>query len=199
MWALRICIAALASALCLPGALHAAPRDCRAMLNGVEIGLSYDDADPEIWSSVRDRRLTRRATCPGKAVIAYMMPGLRAGDRAMFCAVYDDKTGDYRTVAEGPRDAYGHCAKPSRACRIVNATKDEALAIGALGRDMALKGVNSARNSAGALILSGKASALAGALGEAGGAAAAVLSAPGALAGAAASVVVVGGAVYVCG
>jgi hypothetical protein len=128
-----------------------------------------------------------------------MMPGLSDGERAMFCAVYDDGEGQYRTVAEGPRDAYGRCAKPSRACRFVNATKDEVLSIGALGRDMAVAGVQSARNSAGALVLSGKAGVLAGALGEAGGAAVAALTAPGVLAGAAASVVVVGGAVYVCG
>lgn len=189
---------ALAGLLSLPGVLAAEERSCKAMLNGVELALGYD-SDAEVWSSFRERRLTRRTTCPGKVVIAHMLPGLSDEERAMFCAVYDDKAGEYRTVAEGPRDGYGRCDKPSRACRMVNATKREALEIGAMGRDMALSGVKSAGNSAGALVLSGQASALAAALADAGGAAAAALSAPGVLAGAAASVVVVGGAVMVCG
>lgn len=195
---MRAILFALAGILSLPGVLAAEERSCKAKLNGVELNLSYD-TDAEVWSSFRERRLTRRSTCPGKVVIAHMLPGLGDEERAVFCAVYDDKADEYRTVAQGPRDGYGRCDKPSRACRIVDATKREALEIGALGRDMAVSGVKSAKSSAGALVLSGKASALAGALAEAGGAAAAALSAPGVLAGAAASVVVVGGAVYVCG
>ncbi len=182
----------------VPGALSAETRECRANLNGVEVALSYEDS-AEIWSSFRERRLTRRSTCPGKVVIAHMLPGLSEAERGTFCAVYDDKADEYRTVAVGGRDGYGRCDTPSRACRIVTATKDEALRLGAMGTDMAVAGVKSAKNKAGALVLSGKAGVLAGALGEAGGAAAAALAAPGVLAGAAASVVVVGGAVYVCG
>lgn len=182
----------------VPGALSAGMLDCRATLNGVEVVLSYEDS-AEVWSSFRERRLTRRSACPGKVVIAHMLPGLSAAERAMFCAVYDDKADEYRTVAEGPRDGYARCERPSRACRMVNATKAEVARLGALGHDLAIEGVKSARTSAGALVLSGQASALLGALGGAGGAAATALSAPGVLAGAAASVVVVGGAVYVCG
>ncbi|MCA0271695.1 MAG: hypothetical protein LCH69_06465 [Proteobacteria bacterium] len=188
----------LAVALGLASEAGAKERDCTARLNGIDLALRYDDK-ADIWSSFRERRLTRGPACPGKVVIAHMLPGLSDGERAMFCAVYDEDAKEYRTVAEGPRDGYGRCDQPSRACRMVNATKTEALEIGALGRDMALAGVKSARTSAGALVLSGQASALAGALAEAGGAAAAALSAPGVLAGAAASVVVVGGAVMVCG
>lgn len=195
---MRTILFALAGILSLPGVLAAEERTCKAKLNGVELTLSYD-TEAEVWSSFRERRLTRRATCPGKVVIAHMLPGLGDEERAVFCAVYDEKADEYRTVAQGPRDGFGRCDKPSRACKIVNATKREALEIGALGRDMAASGVKSAKSSAGALVLSGRASALAGALAEAGGAAAAALSAPGVLAGAAASVVVVGGAVYVCG
>ena len=189
-------IMALAGAFAAPGALCAETRDCRARLNGVEVALSYEDG-PGIWSSFRERRLTRAATCPGKAVIAHMLPGLSEEERAGFCAVYED--GEYRTVALGPRDGYARCDRPSRACRMVNATKEEALRLGAVGRDLAADGVRAAKGRAGALVMSGKAGALASALGEAGGAAAAALSAPGVLAGAAASVVVVGGAVMVCG
>ena len=193
LWAIII------AAACLPVAAHAAPQECQANLNGVEIGITYD-REAEVYSSFREKRLTRRKTCPGAVVIAYMMPGLSDEERAMFCAVYDRKADEYRTVAEGTRDAYGRCEAPkSRACRIVDATKEEALQIGALGKDVAALGVKAARNKAGALVLTGKASAVAAALGEAGGAAAAALSAPGVLAGAAVSVVVVGGAVYVCG
>lgn len=181
---------------CAAGPAVAADRDCRANLNGVEVTLTYDDT-ADVWSSFRERRLTRRSACPGKVVIAHMLPGLSEAEREPFCAVYED--GEYRTVAQGDRDGYARCAKPSRACRMVNATRDEAVRLGALGRDMAVDGVKAAKGKAGALVLSGKASALASALGEAGGAAAAALSAPGVLAGAAASVVVVGGAVYVCG
>ena len=190
---------ALAGGLCLTGAAGADPVECRATLNGVEVALTYDD-DAEIYSSFREKRLTRRRTCPGAAVIAHMMPGLTDEERAPFCAVYDRKADEYRTVAEGERDAYGRCRKPaSRACRIVNATKEEAVALGAMGKDVAVSGVKAATNKAGALVLTGKAGAVAAALGEVGGAAAAAVSAPGVLAGAAVSVVVVGGAVYVCG
>lgn len=191
-----ILAAALASLLYLPGAALAAERQCRANLNGVAVSLTYEDS-ADVWSSFRERRLTRAATCPGKVVIAHMLPGLSEEERAGFCAVHEG--GEYRTVALGPRDGFARCDRPSRACRMVNATKDEALRLGAFGRDLAVEGVKAARTSAGALVLSGRASVLAGALGEAGGAAAAALSAPGVLAGAAASVVVVGGAVVVCG
>ena len=190
-----ILVAALAAPLCLPGAAPAAERTCRANLNGAAVSLTYDDR-ADVWSSFRERRLSRAATCPGKVVIAHMLPGLSEADRAGFCAVYEE--GAYRTVALGPRDGYARCDRPSRACRMVNATKREALEIGAFGRDLAVEGVKAARNNAGALVLSGQAGALAAALAEAGGAAAAALSAPGVLAGAAASVVVVGGAVMVC-
>ncbi|MEZ5779218.1 MAG: hypothetical protein R3E44_12735 [Paracoccaceae bacterium] len=194
-WA--IIIAAAAS--CLPAASRADPVECQANLNGVEVAITYD-GDAEVYSSFRERRFTRRKTCPGAAVVAYMMPGLSEDERAMFCVVYDRKAEEYRTVAEGPRDAYGRCKQPtSRACRIVNATREEALEIGATGLGLAGTGVKAVRNKAGALVLSGKAGAVAGFLSEAGGAAAAAVSAPGVLAGAAVSVVVVGGAVVVCG
>lgn len=156
----------VAGALCLPAALRAETAECRANLNGVEVTLGYD-RKADVWSSFRERRLTRARTCPGKVVIAHMMPGLTEAERSPFCAVYDDKAGEYRTVAHGARDAYGRCAQPSRACRIVNATKREALEIGALGVGVAAAGVTAATNRAGALILTGNASAVAAALSEA--------------------------------
>lgn len=188
----------LAGALCLPAGLRAETAECRANLNGVEVTLGYERR-AEVWSSVRERRLTGRKSCPGKVVIAHMLPGLTEAEQSPFCAVYDDKADQYRTVAHGARDGYARCAQPSRACRIVNATKREALEIGALGASVAAAGVTAATNRAGALILTGKASAVAAALSEASTAVAAAISAPGVLAGAAVSVVVVGGAVYVCG
>ncbi len=187
----------LAGALCLPATLRAEMAECRANLNGVEVTIPYD-REAEVWSSFREKRLTRAKTCPGKVVIAHMVPGLTEAELSPFCAVYDETTNQYRTVAEGERDAYGRCAQPSRACRIVNATKREVLEIGTLGFDVATAGVNAATNRAGALILTGNASAVAGALSEVSTAVTAAVSAPGVLAGAAVSVVVVGGAVYVC-
>ncbi len=176
-WMLAV---ALALVIALPGMARAAEQECRANLNGVEVGIRYD-RKAEVYSSFREKRLMRRKTYPGGVVIAYMMPGLVEAERAMICAVYDKKTDHYRTVAEGERDAYGRCKKPeSRACRIVNATKDEAREIGAIGVNPAARGVTAAKNKAGS-------------------AAAAAVAAPGVLAGAAVSVVVVGGAVYVCG
>ncbi|MCB2117086.1 MAG: hypothetical protein KDE00_12505 [Rhodobacteraceae bacterium] len=183
--------------LLLPSAALAATKDCTARLNGVDLALSYD-AGADVWSSFRERRLTRGARCPGKVVLGYMLPGLSEEERAPFCLLYDTEAEEYRSVAEGPRDGYGICDAPSRACRFVKATKSEVLELGALSRDLAGRGVRTATTNAGALILSGKAGALASSLTEAGGAAATALSAPGVLAGAAASVVVVGGAVYVC-
>ena len=194
-WILAV---ALAPCVALPGMARAAEQECQANLNGIEVAIRYD-RDAEVYSSFREKRLMRRKTCPGAVVIAYMMPGLSEAERSMFCAVYDKKTDEYRTVAEGERDAYGRCAQPSRACRIVNATKDEALAIGSLGVDAAARGVTAVRDKAGVLVLTGKASAVAALVGETGTAVAAAVTAPGVLAGAAASVVVAGGAVYVCG
>ncbi|MCV2874394.1 hypothetical protein OEZ71_19015 [Defluviimonas sp. WL0050] len=194
LWMLAV---ALAGALMLPGAGRAAEQECRANLNGVEVAIRYD-RKAEVYSSFREKRLTRRKTCPGAVVIAYMVPGLTEAERAVFCAVYDKKSDEYRTVAEGRRDAYGRCAQPSRACRIVNATKDEVVQIGSVGVGAMARGVTSVRDQAGVLVLTGQASALAALLTETGTAVAATLNAPGVLAGAAASVVVVGGAVYVC-
>lgn len=189
---------ALAGALMLPGAGRAAEQECRANLNGVEVAIRYD-RKANVYSSFREKRLTRRKTCPGAVVIAYMVPGLTEAERSVFCAVYDKKAEEYRTVAEGKRDAYGRCARPSRACRVVNATKDEVMQIGSAGVGAMARGVTAVRDQAGVLVLTGQAGALATLLGETGSAVAAALSAPGVLTGAAVSVVVVGGAVYVCG
>ncbi|MBC7143490.1 MAG: hypothetical protein H5U18_15250, partial [Rhodobacteraceae bacterium] len=67
-------IVILAGALCLPAALRAKTAECRANLNGVEITIPYDRA-ADVWSSFREKRLTRARTCPGAVVIAHMMPG----------------------------------------------------------------------------------------------------------------------------
>jgi hypothetical protein len=194
IWAVTI---AMAGAIGAPAAARADMAECRAKINGAEATLSYD-RDADVYASFREHRLNWRGTCPGAVVIAHMMPELSAAERAPFCAVYDSRADEYRAVAEGARDAYGRCARPSRACRIVNATKREALEIGALGVGVATAGVTAARDRAGVLVLTGQAGAVAGALETAGGSVVTALSAPGILAGAAVSVVAVGGAVYLC-
>ncbi|MDW4551586.1 hypothetical protein R5H32_19770 [Defluviimonas sp. D31] len=197
---MRMNLAAIASFMLVVGAPlpgSAEPRDCEANINGENVTILYD-RDRDSYSSMRERHLTRRKTCPGAVVIAHMMPGLNEEQRSLFCAVYDEDAEYYRAPAKGERDAYGRCKRPSAACRLVNATKEEALAVAELGLDAAGAGLTAARDTSGAFILSGKAGALAGLLETAGASAAAALSAPGVLAGAAVSVVAVGGAVYLC-
>ena len=183
----------------------AAPTQCTTKIEGESVTIYYDDAEPT-YSSFRERYFSRRNTCPGAVVITYLMPDLTAEERLVFCANYDPKTRSHSLPAQGPRDSFGRCEVPSRTCKIVNTTKQEALALVGIGEQAeegALTGrvastVSAVTHSSGAMVLSGQASSLSSLLASAGTTIGTALSTPAVLAGAAASVVVIGGAVYLC-
>lgn len=198
-------LATLAGLMTLAGAAAAAPTQCTTKIEGEEVTIFYDDAEPT-YSSFRERYFTRSRTCPGAVVITYLMPDLSAEERQVFCANYDPKTRSHSLPAQGERDAFGRCETPSRTCKVVNTTRDSALSLAGIG-ERAEEGTLTGRlsntlsavtHSSGAMVLSGNAGSITSLLSSAGATAGTALSAPAVLAGAAASVVVIGGAVYLC-
>ena len=139
-------------------------------------------------------------------VITYLMPDLTAEERTVFCANYDPETRSHSLPAEGPRDAFGRCEKPSNTCKLVNTTKESALGligVGEQAEDGTLSGrlsstISAVTHSSGAMVLSGNAGSISSLLTSAGTTIGTALSTPAVLAGAAASVVVIGSAVYLC-
>lgn len=199
-----VCAATL---LVLPfaGSARAATVSCFTNIEGQPYQIFYNDAEP-YYSSFRERFFSRD-TCPGAVVIAFLTPELTPPEREVFCSNYDPATKIHSMPAQGRRDAFGRCVEPSRTCSVVNATKDQALGLVGLGEETE-QGTRTNRlsstlsavtHSSGAMILSGNAGTIANLLPQAGSAVGSALAAPSVLAGAAASVVVIGGAVYLCG
>lgn len=183
----------------------AAPTQCTTKIDSESVTIFYDDAEPT-YSSFRERYFTRSNTCPGAVVITYLMPDLTAEERQVFCANYDPETRSHSMPAQGSRDAFGRCEKPSNTCKLVNTTKQEALSLVGIG-EQAEKGtlggrlsstVSAVTHSSGAMVLSGNAGSISSLLTTAGTGIGTALSTPAVLVGAAASVVVIGGAVYLC-
>lgn len=197
--------AGLALAAILASPLEARPAQCETRIEGEPVTIFYDDSDPA-FSSFRDRLFTRGSACPAAIVITYLLPDLTAAEREVFCANYDAATRSHSLPAQGRRDAYGRCVEPSRTCRLVNTTRDSALALAGLGAQAEggdgsgrlPAAVSAAAHWSGAVILSGNAGSIASMLTSAGATIGTAASAPALLAGAAASVVVIGGAVYLC-
>lgn len=182
----------------------AATVSCHTNIDGQPYQIFYDDLEP-YYSSLRER-VFRRGACPGAVVIAFLTPQ----EREVFCSNYDPASESHSHPAQGRRDAFGRCVEPSRTCRVVNATKDQALGLVGLGEetedaeeasltDRLSSTLSAVTHSSGAMILSGNAGTIASLLPQAGSAVGSALAAPIVLAGAAASVVVIGGAVYLCG
>lgn len=202
---MRIVCAAALFALPLAGPALAATVSCYTNIEGQPYQIFYNDDEP-YYSSFRER-LFSRDTCPGAVVIGFLTPELTPQEREVFCSNYDPATRSHSMPAQGRRDAYGRCVEPSRTCRVVNATKDHALGLVGLGEeaeDGTLTGrlsstLSAVTHSSGAMILSGNAGTIANLLPQAGSTVGSALAAPSVLAGAAASVVVIGGAVYLCG
>lgn len=183
----------------------AAPTQCTTKIDGESVTIFYDDEEPT-YSSFRERFFSRRNTCPGAVVITYLMPDLTAEERLVFCANYDPDAQSHSQPAQGRRDAFGRCTEPSRTCKLVNTTKQEAMALVGIGEqtekgrlsDRMSSTVSAVTHSSGAMVLSGNTASLSGLLSSAGTAIGTALSTPAVLAGAAASVVVIGSAVYLC-
>ncbi|MBQ2262435.1 MAG: hypothetical protein II336_13810 [Loktanella sp.] len=178
----------------------AATVSCNANIEGQPYQIFYDDSEP-YYSSFRERIFSRN-TCPGAVVVAFLTPELTPEERQVFCSNYDSSTRSHSMPAEGRRDAYGRCVEPSRTCRVVNTTRDQAMNLVGLGEEVEdatvtsrlSSTVSAVTHSSGAMVLSGTSSTITGLLSSAG----AAVGAPVMLAGAAASVVVIGGAVYLC-
>jgi hypothetical protein len=186
----------------------AATVSCHTNIDGQPYQIFYDDSEP-YYSSLRER-VFRRGACPGAVVIAFLTPELTPQEREVFCSNYDPATESHSHPAQGRRDAFGRCVEPSRTCRVVNATKDQALGLVGLGEETEdteettltnrlSSTLSAVTHSSGAMILSGNAGTIASLLPQAGSAVGSALAAPTVLAGAAASVVVICGAVYLCG
>ncbi|MGL4414414.1 hypothetical protein [Roseinatronobacter monicus] len=204
MWTKTLVGAALLAVLGT-GPLHASPTQCDTKIDGEPVTIFYDTADPT-FSSFRERFLRRGHQCPGAVVITYLMPDLSAAEREVFCANYDPLTQSHSMPAQGRRDNFGRCVEPSKTCKLVNTTKQEAMTLMGVGRQaedgmrpsLLSSTVSAVTHSSGAMILSGNAGALTGILSSVGTGVGAAVSAPAVLVGAAASVVVIGGAVYLC-
>jgi hypothetical protein len=194
---MKVWLAAIVGLLLCASPALAELVNCKASIEGQQRVLLYDTALP-VYSSFREHYLTRAKTCPGAVVVAFMMPDLTEDQRAEFCANWDPKAKTYTFPARGERDAYGQCRRVSKACRIVNATKDQAMGIVGIGQRVAREanesGVTAVARRSGVLVLAGGQASLGSLLSSAGSGLAAALSAPAV----AASVVVVGSAVYVC-
>ncbi len=192
----------LALLLMLPATALAKPEACLTSLEGFPTALSWDTKDQEVRAnrSIRERWLGGYGdiTCPGYVTLRAMTPGLNDRERAVFCLQFDREANTYTGFAEGERDAYLHCARPTGAfCQRVNDSAGAALSIaGQAGR--VVNGVRAVENGTGAVILSGTAGSVSAALSSLGATALSAATAPAALAAAAVTVVAVGGAVYVC-
>ncbi len=205
---IRMICTATFLALPFAGSAHAATVSCFTNIDGQPYQIFYNDAEP-YYSSFRERFFSRD-TCPGAVVLAFLTPELTPQEREVFCSNYDPATKSHSMPAQGRRDAFGRCVEPSRTCRVVNATKDQALGLVGLGEETEdaeettltnrlTSTLSAVTHSSGAMILSGNAGTIASLLPQAGSAVGSALAAPTVLAGAAASVVVIGGAVYLCG
>ncbi|MGP3697784.1 hypothetical protein [Rhodobacter sp. NSM] len=188
--------------LALSAPVQAKPEACLTSLEGFPTALAYDTEDEDVRAnrSVRERWLGGYdgITCPGYVTLRAMTPGLNDRERSVFCLQFDREANTYTGFAEGRRDAYLNCAKPTGVfCEKVNASADTAGKVaGAAGQ--ALNGVRAVESSAGAVVLSGTTGSVSAALSNLGATALATLTAPAALTAAAVTVVAVGGAVYVC-
>lgn len=191
------------------GLAAAAPKSCQTSIAGETAQLRYDTDDDAVAEnrSYRERLFGKfgQISCPGYVTLRSLTPDLTDAERAPFCLQYDKARKTYTGIVIGDRDGFVGCKAPSKSfCEHVNATRDTALGIAALGADIVVgrgasaTGVSAVEHSSGALILSGAGPYIADALGSLGGSALAAVSAPGTLTAAAVSVVAVGGAVYVC-
>ena len=184
-------------------AAQAEPTLCTARINGQDVPLGYDTAEPGLRDHFSRREILftawGRDTCPSYVVLRSLTPDLTDEERAPFCLRHDKVSDSIIGYDLGSRDAYGRCEAPARTvCERVNQTKNAAVAISAAAARGAINGARALPDGSGAVILSGSQGYVAGALSSIGGAAAAMASSPAIVAGAAVSVVAVGGAVYAC-
>jgi len=206
---INIVIFLLASTSILSTAAYAQSENCHTKIRGKVIQLKFNPEDNQYLDNTTFREILFSNwddSCPSYIVLKHMTPKLNPVQRETFCAEYENDKQGYAGISLGERDAYGKCKKPGQICKVVNASKDEALAIVGIGAGAAggaslatsVVGVTAVTHSSGAVILTGSAGYLAGTLGTAAATVVATLTAPATLIGAAVSIVTVGGAVYIC-
>lgn len=202
---LPICLALslIPGTLALP--LQAAePVLCTARIHGTDVPLAYDKDEPGLRDSFSLRQINpirrKRNICPSYVVLRSLTPTLTDAERDPFCLRHDKDSDSFIGYDVGGRDGDGRCEKPSKSvCQRVNHTRDVSAAIAGGAARRTFRGVETvAGTRSGAVILSGTAGTITGALSSMGGAAASMAAAPMLAAGAAVTVVAVGGAVYAC-
>lgn len=186
------------------GAAAAELEECTTSIRRIAHTFVYD---PDI-QALKDSRSWRernfgdwgQVTCPGLVTLRAMTPELDDESRGPFCLQWDKKEETYIGYAEGERDAWLSCRKPSTAfCQRVNSSKRAASAFAGQALQAAQTGLAVAQHPSGAVLMNGTGAVVAQQLSTLGATVAAGASAPVALAGAAVTAVAVGGAVYVCG
>lgn len=208
---MRLILVALLMLLSLfPLAAEAKVKTCKTMIDGQEQTLSYERGD----DAMQENRSTRewlfgrygKVSCPGYITLRALTPGISDEQRTPFCLYYDEERETYTGFGLGERDAWLSCKakqEKGRFCRTVNATTETVDAItgkitGASGKDDG-EGKSFRHSASGALITSGAKNYVKRTLGSAANSALSTVTAPAAITAAVVSVVVVGGAVYVCG
>ena len=177
---------------------------CATSVRGVAQDYFYDADSPVLKESrsMLEWGLGRRGkiTCPGLVTLRVLTPELSDADRAPFCLQWDRTARTYIGYAEGARDAWMTCKRPSRTfCQRVNGSKDAAKRLTGKAAEFAVTaGVKALVQPSGAVVMKGPAAAIGGKLVELGAGALGGVSAPVALGAVAITAVAVGGAVYVC-
>lgn len=190
--------ALIALMIALPiSAAAAEPVLCTTRIDGKDVPLAYERAEP----GLRERLLNRRGRveCPGYVVLRSLTPELTDQQRSPFCLRHDKASDSIVGYDLGTRDDEGRCEQPSASvCQRVNQTRSAAAAITGAAARGAVRGLQALPDGSGAAILSGSAGHISSALAAIGGAASTLAASPAIVAGAAVTVVAVGGAVYAC-
>ena len=206
----QLTVSVIAALLLVTATAHAdEDKTCTARINGDLIEVDYSLYYDEYLENTTFREILFAnwdGSCPSYVVLATLTPDLTASERQDFCMEYNKEEGYYTNFSLGKRDAYGECETKGKFCQLVNATKEEAIAIVGLGSGAvagttvatSAAGVTAVAHSSGAVILTGTSGYIAGTLGTMAASVVSALTAPLVVAGAVVSVVAVGGAVYIC-
>lgn len=194
-------LAALLAPVVAPAAARAELVPCQTSIRGEMLQFVYDPQNPALRenSTLRERLFGEKGaiTCPGLVTLRALTPELDDAGRAAFCLQWDAGAKTYLGYAQGARDAWLSCRKPSRSfCQRVNGSATAAGQV--LGNAAGFAGQVGARVLAapgGAAIVQGQGEALGAKLAGLG---AAALGNPATLGAVAVTAVAVGGAVYVC-
>ncbi len=149
-----------------------------------------------------DRAWGERVACDSAAVMHFLATTMRLDQTEGYCLAQDDAEG--WLLVPGARTFRGRCTRT--ACDRVSLVAGGIQSLGAAmlglatGREVetGADAVTAVAHGTGAVLVSGRASAVAASLGQAGAALGSALASPAAATGAAVTVIGVGGAVYLC-